>query len=270
LIIPVADRYRGLPPYGVCISDPNCFPQSSFSDKGAPETDPRDSFRDVLAVLGSFDPVNLGHLSLIKKAVAESPNADFLIYFLKNPTKAPRLISYENSQALFLEALKPILGEEKTCLSVKMGYSDSVKDFLKSCKAHHVTHVIRGYSSKTDKVYESVVSTLFHGAKKIFASSSFKFRLFESGSEIHSSEVRKLLLQKNPEPSVLESMVGREVSDILLSALDIAPLSGAGAETDRAGAAFNQALTRILACKDPQKGSVPMRTWPLDRFETLN
>lgn len=93
---------------------------------------------------GSFDPVTLGHLDIIKRA---SKLFDVIIVGILNNSEKKYLFSVEER--------KKMLEEELTLIGIdnaKIVYFDGL--LINMCKAYHANTIVRGLRAITDFEYE--------------------------------------------------------------------------------------------------------------------
>lgn len=121
---------------------------------------------------GSFDPVTLGHLDIIKRAAAL---ADHLIVgVLNNSTKTP-LFSVDERVNMIKEVTKDLSNVEV------LSYSGLLVDFARE---HDVQVIVRGLRAVTDFEYELALSQTNHVANPnvdtIFLNTSLQYAYLSS------------------------------------------------------------------------------------------
>lgn len=135
------------------------------------------SLRSEIAVYsGSFDPITLGHRSVVERALPLFEKVVCLVAI--HPTKRP-LFSGPERVALIQEALSDLHGVE---VAYTRGYT---VDFARSVGARYL---LRGIRDQTDASYETELATLNHGlAPEI---STWFLSADPSLSQISSSELK--------------------------------------------------------------------------------
>lgn len=121
---------------------------------------------------GSFDPITLGHLDIIKRAAAL---ADHLIVgVLNNSTKTP-LFSVDERVNMIKEVTKDLSNVEV------LSYSGLLVDFARE---HDVQVIVRGLRAVTDFEYELALSQTNHVANPnvdtIFLNTSLQYAYLSS------------------------------------------------------------------------------------------
>ena len=141
-------------------------------------------------VPGSYDPVTLGHLDIIRRA-AEKYGEVYAVIFV-NPEKHYTFSAKERVDMLKL-ATEQLDG-------VTVGYSDGyVVDYMKE---HGIEKIVKGYRNLRDLEYEKIQ------AEYNFSRGGYETELLECSdgfAEISSTEARRRIAE------------GEELSDILPS-----------------------------------------------------
>ena len=131
---------------------------------------------------GSFDPVTIGHVEIVKRAL---PLFDKLIIAIGSNSEKKYLFSEEKREAW----LKKIFGSEKK-ISV-MSYSGLTVDF---CKKNSAQYILRGIRTSADFEFERLIaqsnSQIAPGVETIFILSRPEF------SHISSTIVRDIIRHK--------------------------------------------------------------------------
>ena len=128
---------------------------------------------------GSYDPVTLGHLDIIRRA-AESYSEIYVVIFV-NPKK-----NYTFSVEERLDMLRLALSDIE---GVKVDFSDGfVVDYMKE---HCIDKIIKGYRNDTDLAYEKVQSDYN------FSHGGYPTELYKSNFEL--SSVSSTLARKSIE-----------------------------------------------------------------------
>lgn len=98
---------------------------------------------DKVAFTGSFDPVTLGHIDVIERALSIADTVYAVI--LVNPDKTP-LYSVEDRLNMFSLATKKYNGRVKV-----FSYNALAIDF---CRDNNIQYIVRGIRNKEDFSYE--------------------------------------------------------------------------------------------------------------------
>ena len=143
---------------------------------------------------GSFDPVTLGHVDIIKRAAAL---ADHLIVgVLNNSTKTP-LFSVDERVNMIKEVTKDLPNVEV------LSYSGLLVDFARE---HNVQVIVRGLRAVTDFEYELALSQTNHVANPdvdtIFLNTSLQYAYLSSSTvkemAMYGGDISKFV----PEPVI--------------------------------------------------------------------
>lgn len=147
---------------------------------------------------GSFDPITIGHLDIVKRSL---PLFDEIVVAIGNNSAK----KYFFPLAKRLELLKNIFKEEEQ-VSIN-AYEGLTVDF---CKSENAQFIIRGLRSSTDFEYEKTIA-LFNkelkgGVETIFMASSPQY------SHISSTVVREILKYGGD----VSSFVPKEIATIVV------------------------------------------------------
>ncbi len=150
---------------------------------------------------GSFDPVTLGHVDIINRAM---PLFDRLILAIGENSRKKSLFSIEER----MEWLREIYQSEEN-VEVK-SYSGLTIDFCRQCGA---SILVRGLRSTLDFEYEKTIAQLNHsledGIDTIFLVSEPKY------SHISSTIVREILINRGDASPFLHGKVGSKIMEAL-------------------------------------------------------
>ncbi len=143
---------------------------------------------------GSYDPVTLGHLDLIKRA-SESFDEVFAVAFI-NPEKEYRFSAEERVKMLALAT--------EGLLNVRVDFSDGlVIDYMRS---RGIDKIVKGYRNETDIAYEK------KQAEYNFLHGGYETELWKckSGFEnISSTAARQAIAEKGDLTEVLPDKVAQ-------------------------------------------------------------
>lgn len=149
-------------------------------------------------VPGSYDPVTLGHLELIRRA-AEKYDEIYAVVFI-NPEK-----KYMFSIEERVEMLRLALGDmPNVTVDFSLGY---VVDYMKE---HGIEKIFKGYRNDSDYAYEMVQ------AEYNFSHGGYETELFKTSSDlslISSTRARELILEGAELSSLLPPAVIEYLKD---------------------------------------------------------
>ncbi len=150
---------------------------------------------------GSFDPITLGHVDIINRAM---PLFDRLILAIGENSRKKSLFSVEER----MEWLRDIYQSEES-VEVR-SYSGLTIDFCRQCGA---SFLVRGLRSTLDFEYEKTIAQLNHsledGIDTIFLVSEPKY------SHISSTIVREILINRGDASPFLHGKVASKIMGAL-------------------------------------------------------
>ena len=150
---------------------------------------------------GSFDPITIGHIDILKRAL--NIFDEIIILVADNPHKKSRFSVQER-----VEMIKETVKEYH---NVKVDYSSGLS--VKYAKDHHATHLIRGLRAVTDFEYEFqralLLKKIDNDLETVFIMTNAKY------SFVSSSGVRELATfggqLKDLVPECIEERVRKHV-----------------------------------------------------------
>ena len=148
--------------------------------------------KEAVILPGSYDPVTLGHLELIRRAAREYEEVYAVIFI--NPSKTCRFTPDERIKMLMLatDELDNVLVSYSTGLVI---------DYMRD---HEITKIIKGYRNDADLEYEKeqAVWNLTHGGYE-----TELWRAEDGFEEISSTAARNLIASGGSYDSILPKKV---------------------------------------------------------------